>query len=286
VQLESKLVRESYESYRSLLTNQLVKSCTYRLNSRMNIIEILKDIIRRIAWRTINIPYIRGLPRGISIYHDIAVSLRKYEVRIVFDVGANVGQSAVDYLIFFQNSKIFCFEPISETYNQLCKNFRNNKRIHCFRLALGASKEKRNMLSENTSTMNRLIDEKEYISNITKQPIEQVTIITIDEFCKNNEVDHINYLKIDAEGYDLEVLKGSEKMLYDQKIDLVEVEAGMNIENNRHVPYALISEYLTKLNYHVFGIYEQIHEWPTKQPNLRRANPVFISQYMIEKYRK
>jgi hypothetical protein len=66
----------------------------------------------------------------------------------------------------------------------------------------------------------------------------------------------------------------------------VEVEAGMNASNKRHVPFETLKDYLELRSYLLFGIYEQVHEWPTKEPHLRRTNSVFISRRMIETNRR
>jgi hypothetical protein len=92
-------------------------------------------------------------------------------------------------------------------------------------------------------------------------------------------------MKIDTEGADLDVLKGAERMLNEQRIDIVKVEAGMNPTNHLHVPFEVLKNYLESKHYFLFGIYEQKHEWPTKHPHLRRTNPIFISQQVIENNR-
>jgi hypothetical protein len=75
-------------------------------------------------------------------------------------------------------------------------------------------------------------------------------------------------------------------MLNEQRIDLVEVEAGMNAGNKRHVPFEALKGYLESKSYLLFGIYHQVREWPTNEPHLRRTNPVFISRRMIETNRR
>ena len=71
-------------------------------------------------------------------------------------------------------------------------------------------------------------------------------------------------------------------MLSEQKVDLIQVEVGMNPRNDRHVPFESIKNFLESHNYFLFGIYEQVLEWPSKRPYLRRTNPVFISQRLID----
>jgi hypothetical protein len=71
-------------------------------------------------------------------------------------------------------------------------------------------------------------------------------------------------------------------MLREQRIDMVQVEAGMYSGNTRHVPFEIFKQYLEQRQYFVFGIYEQMHEWTEHAPHLRRTNPVFISRHLLE----
>ena len=56
---------------------------------------------------------------------------------------------------------------------------------------------------------------------------ENVKVITLDKFCAEQNIERINDLKVDTEGSDLDVLLGANEMLTNQKIDLVQVEAGL-----------------------------------------------------------
>lgn len=84
-------------------------------------------------------------------------------------------------------------------------------------------------------------------------------------------------MKVDTEGHDLEVLQGGEKLLTEQKIDVIQVEAGMNPSNRHHVPFEALKSYLESKSYLLFGIYEQTGEFMSGHPVMRRANCVFIS---------
>jgi hypothetical protein len=76
-------------------------------------------------------------------------------------------------------------------------------------------------------------------------------------------------------------------MLTEQRIDLVEVEAGMNPSNIWHVPFEALKDFLESHMYFLFGIYEQENGlWASREPHLRRTNPIFISHHMIEMNRK
>jgi hypothetical protein len=88
-------------------------------------------------------------------------------------------------------------------------------------------------------------------------------------------------LKIDTEGSDFDVLIGCGDMLVEHCIDIIQLESGMNSKNTWHVQFDRFKEYLELKSYYLFGIYEQVSEWRTLEPHLRRANLVFVSQEVI-----
>jgi hypothetical protein len=104
-----------------------------------------------------------------------------------------------------------------------------------------------------------------------------------DDFCTEHAIAEIGFLKIDAEGHDLEVLRGFRARLKDARIDLVEAEVGMNPENRLHAPFASVKTYLERRGYRLFLIYEQAFDTPfSGRAVLRRGNAVFVSPKLIE----
>lgn len=53
---------------------------------------------------------------------------------------------------------------------------------------------------------------------------EPISLSTVDEFCAGHDIDRIRLLKVDAEGHDLAVMRGAERMLGRQAVDLVQFE--------------------------------------------------------------
>lgn len=90
----------------------------------MNLKSLLEQIVEQLSGTHIYRTYFHrsSLPRGIDPFQDIATSLPKYRADIVFDIGANIGQSSNVYLDKFPNSHIYCFEPVSDTLHQLQNN--------------------------------------------------------------------------------------------------------------------------------------------------------------------
>lgn len=246
----------------------------------------LKRKARNLFERLMNIHIYREQPRGIDCIQDIANSLPRFRVEIVFDVGANVGQSAVVYLARFPKSHIYCFEPVGNTFHNLQANLKCNERVDCYQLALGSSNSSGEMVMESSSDMSYLLGQAKESRTNSHVITEVVDIVALDHFCHSKKIDQINYLKIDTEGRDLEVLKGAANMLTEHKIDFVEVETGMNPRNKWHVPFEILKRFLESHGYFLFGIYEQVNEFPSGEPHLRRANSLFISHRTIARNRK
>ena len=228
-----------------------------------------RGAMKRAALRALNVrPLPNPSPRGYDLFSDLRIELPCTQIRTVFDVGANTGQSAASFLKNFPEARIFSFEPAQRTYEQLCQSVAGT-RGQPFQLAFGASNGTGFLAADPAdSKLNRLADAGS----------ESFPIRTLDSFCLEHDVDKIEFLKIDTEGHDLQVLMGAQAMLANGRIDIVEVEAGMNPTNEWHVPFESMKQPLEAAGYLLFGLYEQVREWKTGSPVLRRSNAVFISE--------
>jgi FkbM family methyltransferase len=240
-----------------------------------------KQRLRRLFEKLTGTRIYRTLPRGIDRFADVENWLPNLHIGIVFDVGANIGQSARSYLANFPNAQIYCFEPVGATHRQLERQLRGYANVRSFKLALGAEAGPGTMVLEGSPDMFFLRRGADAVTTPDDAPVERVAVETLDNFCRSHAIDHIHYLKIDAEGADLDVLLGGEGLLNGQHVDVVEAECGMHGQNKRHVALDTLAKFLEDRSYRLFGIYEQVHEWPTGAPNLRRANPIFISDSVI-----
>ncbi|WP_339800277.1 FkbM family methyltransferase [uncultured Marinobacter sp.] len=216
--------------------------------------------------------------KGIDVCQDIMDFLPGLDIKVIFDVGANIGQSAKLYRFWFPDSGIYCFEPSKRNFRFLKDNVNTLNNVHSYNIALGAEVGVGIMSeTEGLGVMDKLtkigsVDGRAENSDL------QINIETIDTFCQKESVERINYLKIDTEGHDLEVLMGASMMLKEELIDVLEVEVGMNPGNDWHVPFEKIKDFLGKFRYYPFGFYDQVHEWPENKNILRRANVVFIAE--------
>jgi FkbM family methyltransferase len=235
-------------------------------------------LLKFLAERMFGVKVLRVLPRGIDPMHDLQRLIPKWKPYIFFDVGANVGQSAIRYAKQFPSSRILSFEPCKETYAKLKENVACFPNIECYQSAL-ASKIGSGLLRHGSkSDLHSLIIDNPEKPGARDIDFEAVDVQTIDQFCLEHQIDHVSYLKIDTEGGDFEVLKGAEGFLRNHKVDVIEVELGFSLDNDVHVPFQTVRFFLEQRSYFIFGFYEQVYEWKLRKPHLRRSNVVFISQ--------
>jgi FkbM family methyltransferase len=215
------------------------------------------------AWRT--------PPRGADLFADLRNDLPRLEVRTVFDVGANVGQSVVKYLSEFPEATIFSFEPIPETFTQLQMNVGHNARVKLHNIALGAEPgELRMNLPEGHS-------DTAFISDDGPIPVPAQTL---DHFFAGP----INFLKIDTEGHDLEVLKGAGHLLRDSRIDVIQVEVGMSPRHSLHVRFEDMKGFMETNGMELFSIIDQTPNFVPGGPYMQRADAVFISKSISDQH--
>lgn len=242
----------------------------------------LKQRARSLIERSTGTHILRALPHGYDVAVDLERRLPGFACNVVFDVGANKGQSVPKLRAAFPGASIHCFEPIGSAYDQLVQVARDHGRVTCHKLGFSAERRDADMVKQGDTTTHFVVEAG--AAPPAGSQLEAIALRTLDDFCAEQSIASIDFLKIDTEGSDLDVLRGGARMLREQRVAVVEVEAGMNPGNTRHVPFEALKAHLEQADYWLFGIYEQVWEWPTGAPNLRRTNCVYLSRAMVDRY--
>lgn len=151
---------------------------------------------------------------------------------VLFDVGANIGKYSKSLFKAFPNANIYTFEPNPNAYLLAENNIQkfNTKNIKLFPLGFSSTEESKMITvyeSQTSSSHGSLHSEvltEFHHSNLNSQISANFT--TLDSFCINNQIDHIDLLKIDTEGHELEVLKGAKQLIQSNKIKYIQFEFG------------------------------------------------------------
>jgi len=151
---------------------------------------------------------------------------------VFLDIGAHKGESINLFASNFDINKIYSFEPNPISFEILRKNIKkiNNKfsktKIILENFALGSENRKilmKHISESSSSTIRNLNTNSKYfkkkfffLKNLNNQSIfEEIEVkqILLSEYVKKKKIKKITFIKIDTEGYELEVLKGAKDIL-------------------------------------------------------------------------
>lgn len=194
----------------------------------------------------------KDLPIGTDLKEDL-INRFGIQPRCIFDVGANYGQTAIHYHELFSDATIYSFEPIAESFIKLKDSTSHVDKIKCFDIAFGDEKKEMeiSLYDESNSQLNSLkVTDDLRINNSLKQIIK---VETLNNFVIDHNIQQIDLLKIDTEGFELEVLKGSDSMLKNKKIRAILCEVALSKRNARNTQLSDVIDFLDGYDYFFVG---------------------------------
>lgn len=172
---------------------------------------------------------------------------------MVFDVGANVGYySELLREALGDTAIIHSFEPSLKTYQQLAARIPASATSILHNVGLGET-EKNTVLytDQDASGLASIYKRRLDHFGVFMDKSEDIATTTIDAFCKNNDITHIHFLKLDVEGHEMKVLEGASRLLCAKEVDFIQFEfGGCNIDSRT---YFQDFYYMLKDNYDISG---------------------------------
>lgn len=160
-----------------------------------------------------------------------ALIMARNEIDLVLDVGANVGQYARELRSAGFGGRIVSFEPLSEPYEALRRESEGDPEWRCLQLALGRSERRATMnIAANRAASSSLLPMESWMASAVPEQgytgTETVQVARLDDTALPliDETDKV-MLKLDVQGYELEVLRGGVSTL--GRADVVEVELSL-----------------------------------------------------------
>lgn len=181
-----------------------------------------------------------------------------FDIDLLFDVGANVGQYGKLTRAIGYQGEIYSFEPLKEAFAKLSNEARNDSKWHLTNCGLGSKQEEltiniaSNSASSSILPMNQShLEAAPTIAYVNK---EKIRVNTLDSFIKEKNID-LNrniFLKIDTQGFEMEVLRGAENSL--KNIKGVQLEMSLFTMYDGEALYDEMIAYLKERGFQLFSL--------------------------------
>lgn len=207
-----------------------------------------------------------------AIQHLLAKELPTKERAIIFDVGANVGQSILRFSSYVDLSIIHTFEPIPSCHEVLKNRFQGTNYVHNL-VALSNSNgvaDFYELAKSDTSSLNppdlesswAYARAKQYsngeIDRLVKSKYS-VPTMTLDKYVETLEQlqgKRIHLLKMDTQGHEDKILEGAKNLLSDhlQRPLLIESEIIVGSLYEKRLNFFDLEQYLVRLGYRLIAL--------------------------------
>lgn len=175
---------------------------------------------------------------------------------MVFDVGANVGQSVDRFRKSFPMSCIHSFEPSPSTYKKLRTHCKNTPGVKTWNFGVGST-DTTLALSENShSNMSSfLLPGETCWGEVIKTT--DVKVVSLDSFARDQQIEFIHVLKSDTQGYDFEVFKGATQLMAENRIGLIYFEFTFSDMYKNSPSFDEVFRFLSERNFVLVAFYKQ-----------------------------
>ena len=148
---------------------------------------------------------------------------------IIFDIGANVGLLTSSYRKKYPTAIIHAFEPHPEAYKTLCEKFVNDPFVITNNCGVA---DKSGILQFNianqseSSSFVTFSNDSPYVNGIGLNTLNTINVgvTSIDNYCKEKNISHIDFIKLDVQGYESKVLLGAVRMFTNKSIHTIQSE--------------------------------------------------------------
>jgi len=221
----------------------------------------LKKKIKDNIIHLINNEMSRTYEKDVSKMFHWMESISLPEKSVIFDIGANIGLFSLAYANLFPNSTVYGFEPVPFIYEIYLENIKlNNKnikdRIIPFEIGFSNKLQRLSLGIPNKRTHNRYsrdINIGLYSVNGENNKNINASFTTIDTFVIEKNIKTIDFIKIDVEGHEYEVLDGARNTINKLKpIIVMEYnELTRTISDHTAIDF---QNYFNKNKYSIYGL--------------------------------
>jgi FkbM family methyltransferase len=205
--------------------------------------------------------------------------LRSRGITVVLDVGANAGMYGRQLRRIGFDSRVVSFEPLSDAYAELEELAREDPLWECRRVALGSSDGSAEINVAGNSTSSSLLGmEERHLESAPESKYvgtEEVPLARLDSIWGElvGEEDRV-FLKLDVQGFELEVLNGAAECL--RSVDCVQAELSFVSLYEGAPDYRELIDFLRASGFRLAGLEEGHDDQHTGE--MLQADGIFVRE--------
>ena len=206
--------------------------------------------------------FFRALLKGTAAGTEHRRLLQSLDCRHVVDIGANCGQFALISRKCFPDARIDSFEPLVEPADRFERVFSGDINTHLHRCAIGVEKATMFIhVSERDDSSSLLPigkNQSELFPHTGEREVRKVTVLPLHEVIDAKNLIFPSLLKIDVQGFELEVLKGCRSML--DHFSRIYVECSfIELYEGQALAHEVI-DYLSQHDFILSGVYNMSYD--------------------------
>ncbi|MFZ1808154.1 MAG: FkbM family methyltransferase [Cyclobacteriaceae bacterium] len=203
---------------------------------------------------------------GIDILVDIKTILSPSKKLVVFDVGANLGQTSSELSGTFPISEIYSFEPDPMTYADLVLQTKAFPEVKTFNIGFGHKKGRVQLNINKNSGGNSILSMSDRINDLAFGEwtecigTQEIEITTLNLFCQEKNIKHIDLVKLDTQGYEHRILEGGDRVIIPSFTKVVYIEVLFAELYQDQSYFQDIYKILTERGFKLVGLYNKFHK--------------------------
>lgn len=183
----------------------------------MSSVRRLIDVARRAINRVLKLDVVR-VSGQYRLESHIATVLAAYGVDAIIDVGANEGAFGELMRDIGYRGPIYSFEPVASAFAVLAKRAANDDNWHVFEFALGAQEGKAQINVSKFTQFSSILSATSYGNSWENMKVEHkqdIVVRTLDDCLREGLLGTAlrYFLKMDTQGFDVQVFNGSPALL-------------------------------------------------------------------------
>jgi FkbM family methyltransferase len=199
----------------------------------------------------------RGLKFGVGAAIEHSGFLEQQEYATVLDAGANKGQFSLIARFHSPGAQIIAFEPLDDQADVFAKVFTKDPAVTLHRYALGSATGETEINVSSSPDSSSLLPiselQTQHFPGTGLATTKTIRVKRLDDCVAPEELDSNTLLKIDVQGFELELLKGATAAL--ERIGAVYVECSfIELYEGQALAFEVIA-YLQQHGFVLRGIY-------------------------------